>query len=524
MGTGFLKVQATTADEAMPVPNARVIVQKPDGTKLYEAKTDENGSSEVFSLSAPDKSFTLDPNYTEPAYSICDVIVSAPGFITRHIHGVEIVDTQTAILPVHMSPVSDDASPSGVEHIYIPEVGLLIPGTRGNPNPPPMGPDGEITRDTDLAPLSTAPESRVLNEVIIPDYITVHLGRPSDSTASNVRVRFIDYIKNVTSSEIYPTWPYNSLVANIHAIVTFTLNRVFTEWYRSRNYNFDITNSTQFDMAYRYGGPVFENISQIVDGIFNVYAHRYGFLNPFFTQFCNGTTATCPGLTQWGTVTLANQGMTPLQILRHFYPNDLELTASNNIRGITSSYPGYPLEQGSSGENVRSMQNFLNRIRVNYPAIPLISNPNGNFDGETTAAVTAFQRIFNLTADGVIGRNTWNRILYIYVAVTRMAELDAEGVRVSIGRNPPNVVLQQGSRGAHVRELQFILNSIAPYHPAVPRVINDGVFGAGTRNSVIDFQRAFGLTPDGVVGPTTWARLYSVYRGVEDNVPHPPPP
>lgn len=312
------------------------------------------------------------------------------------------------------------------------------------------------------------------------------------------------------------------MISNIHVIVTFALNRVYTEWYRSRGYNFDITNSTSYDQAYRDGAQIFENISKLVDNIFNVYVRRFGFQNPFFTSFCNGTTVTCAGLSQWGTVSLANRGMTPLQILRYYYPDDVELNESNNITGITSSYPGYALAVGSQGEPVRRMQNYLNRIRVNFPLIPLISNPNGVFGTDTQDAVRAFQRSFALTADGVIGKSTWNKISFIYVGVTRLAELESEGVRISIGKNPPNVVLSQGARGHDVLELQFILNSIAPYYDSVPYVIKDSVFGAGTKNAVIEFQKAFGLTPDGVVGPATWNKLYAVYRGIHDNVVVPP--
>jgi len=501
MGRGYLKMQVTTANEALPIANAHVTIERPDGVILYETDTDANGNTDYFSLTAPDVQYTLDPNFREPAYSVCDVVVSARGFVTEHVHGVEIVDTQSTILPVHMLPLTDEPHHMTDNHIYIPPVGLLIPAEYRKVDPP---------------------ESRVLSGVLIPDFITVHLGAPTNASARNVRVPFPEYIKNVTSSEIYSTWPYNSLVANIHAITTFALNRVFTEWYRSRGFNFDITNSTSYDQKYRDGGVIFENINQIVDGIFNVYARRIGFGNPFFTQFCNGTTVTCPGLSQWGTVTLANRGMIPLDILRYYYPNDLELISSNNITGIVETYPGYSLGLGSQGDSVRRMQNFLNRIRVNYPLIPLISNPNGSFGVETQNAVRTFQRTFHLTQDGIIGRETWNKITFIYVGVTRLAELNSEGIRISIGANPPNVVLSQGSRGENVLELQFILNVIAEYYNTVPPVIKDGVFGAEVKNSVIEFQRTFSLTPDGVVGPGTWNKLYSVYRGIDENVKVPP--
>jgi len=506
MGVGFLTIQARIGDDVIPVANAKVIIRRPDGPILYETATNANGNTQSFALTAPQAELTLDPNYPGPAYSICDVKVSAPGFMTTTIRDVEIVDTQTSILPVYMRPVAIGTESRSQSIIIIPPKALLYGDQREQVGPP----------DTPL------PENRVLNEVVIPDYITVHLGRPDNASARNVRVRFSEYIKNVASSEIYPTWPQSSLVANIHAIVTYALNRVFSEWYRSKGYSFDITNSTAFDQSYRDGGPIFENISRIVDGIFNVYARRIGFGNPFFTQFCNGTSVTCAGLSQWGTVTLANQGMTPIQILHHYYPKDLELVLSNNITQVPVSYPGTPLRLGSRGDSVRKMQNYLNRIRVNFPLIPRISNPNGVFDEETLEATRMFQRTFNLTPDGIIGRETWNKISSIYVGVIRLGELGSEGERVGIGATPPSEVLRQGARGEHVMQLQFILDAVSHYYNSVPSVIKDGVFDTATKNAVIEFQKTFGLTMDGIVGPTTWNKLYDVYRSIEDNTTIPP--
>jgi len=269
---------------------------------------------------------------------------------------------------------------------------------------------------------------------------------------------------------------------------------------------------------------VYESISKLVDEVFNVYARRIGFRNPFFTQFCNGTTVTCAGLSQWGTVTLANQGKNPTQILQYYYPNDLELAESNNITGIVESYPGTVLKLGSQGDAVRRMQNYLNRIRVNFPLIPRISNPNGSFGADTQDAARTFQRTFNLTVDGIIGRATWNKINFLYVGVIRLAELDSEGERVGLSPNPPTAVLSQGAKGTNVVHLQFLLNAIAAYYESVPSVIKDSVFDSVTKNSVVEFQKAFRLMPDGIVGPQTWNKLYEVYRGIENNVSLPPAP
>ncbi|MCL2827215.1 MAG: peptidoglycan-binding protein [Oscillospiraceae bacterium] len=510
MGIGFLTIHATTGDDALPVPNAHVTVADTDGTLLYEAETDTGGMTQPFEIIAPSVTLTLDPHYQGSAYATVTVRVRALGFVTEHIHGVEIVDTQTAILPVHMEPVADEPNPVTDNYIQISEIGLLA-------RPPYQD---QVPLPGTLYP----PRTRALPEVVIPDFITVHLGAPTNAAARNIRVRFADYIKNVTSSEIFSTWPRNSLLANIHAIVTFALNRVFTEWYPSRGFHFDITNNTQFDMAYREGGPIFQSISDLVDAYFNVYIHRAGFINPWPARFCAGPSGACQhgGMSQWGTVTLANQGLTPLQILRRSYPNDIVLTQSNNIGGIPITFPGHVLTIGSSGDAVRRIQNYLNRIRVNFPSIPRIENPNGVFGADTAAAVREFQRINGLTVDGVVGRATWNRITMIFVAVSRLAELDTEGIRDSIGQNPPHVVLSQGSRGQHVLELQYILNVIAAFYDVVPTVIQDGVFDARTRNAVIEFQRNFGLVADGVVGPLTWNQLYAVYRGINQNVTIPP--
>jgi N-acetylmuramoyl-L-alanine amidase len=506
VGIGFLQINTTTSGGALPVTDALVQINSIDGTPLYMTMTDENGNTQVFPITAPDKSLTLNPNYNQPAYSGVNVVVSAPGYITQHINGVQIIDTETAILPLNMEPLAQGQA-SGDNFIDIPPIGLLLPQ-----NVTPEGPP------------ETPATARVLSEVLIPDYITVHLGVPTDATARNLRVRFSDYIKNVASSEIYSTWPNNSLTANIHAIVSFALNRVYTEWYRSRGYNFDITNNTNYDQYFREGAMIYESISRIVDEIFNVYIHRIGFANPLFALFCAGASGTCEngGMSQWGTVTLANSGYNPLQILQNSYGNNIDLSASDNIGGITATYPGTPLSTGSSGPDVQRIQNFLNRIRINYPAIPRIEDPNGVFGADTATAVQTFQSINALTQDGIVGPATWNKITQVYVAVTKLAELNGEGTRVSIGTTPPSSVLSVGSRGNDVLELQFILNTIAASYPEVPDVIQDSLFDTRTRDSVLAFQKTFGLPQDGVVGPATWAKLYSVYQGIRDNVKVPP--
>ncbi|MCL1806481.1 MAG: peptidoglycan-binding protein [Oscillospiraceae bacterium] len=509
MGMGTIMIETRAADEGLPISGADVVIRS-NGRVLAELKTDGSGQTEKVSVEAPDKENTLSPNAPGPHYGTVEVTVSKPGFATVVISNVQIFDGIDAYLPVHMHPAAE---------------GWQEPERTVIPPPAVEGAEERVIQAaaTLRDPPSGSLEPFALRDVIVPDYITVHLGKPNDY-ARNIRVPFAEYIKNVTSSEIYPTWPQNSLLANIHAIVSFTLNRVYTEWYRSRGFPFDITNSTQFDMAFVENRDIFTNISQLVDMYFNTYARRTGHRNPFFTEFCNGTTATCPGMSQWGTVALANQGLTPIQILRRYYPNDLELVTTNNIQSITESYPGVALREGSSGADVKRMQDFLNRIRVNYPLIPQITNPNGTFGPDTAAAVQTFQRTFNMIPDGIIGRATWNRISYIWVAVTKLAELTGEGERIGIGLTPPTSVLRLGSRGADVLELQYLLNFISQYYATIPSVIQDSLFGTSTRDAVMEFQRQFGLNADGIVGPATWNRLYSVYRSINTEAPIPPGP
>ena len=346
----------------------------------------------------------------------------------------------------------------------------------------------------------------------IPSTITVHLGRP-DAPAENVTLLFPDYIKNVASSELYPTWPENALRANIYAQVSFALNRIYTEWYRSQGYDFDITNTTAFDQAFVNGRSVFDEVSRIVDELFNDYVRRQGTVEPLFTAYCDGRQTTCDGLRQWDTVTLANQGLTPYEILQRYYGNDIDIVSAP-VRANAPSYPGIALRQGDAGNSVQQMQLRLNRISQNYPAIPKIANPNGIFGADTDAAVREFQRIFGLSPDGIIGKETWYRIAYIYTSVKRLSELNSEGVQYSeIATQYPSQ-LSVGSSGEYVLVLQYYLAVISRFYDSVPSVSQTGVFDAQTENAVKAFQRTFGLDPDGIVGRNTWNDIYRAYRGI----------
>ncbi len=353
---------------------------------------------------------------------------------------------------------------------------------------------------------------------VIPETVTVHLGRP-DAAVRNVTVPFVDYIKNVASSEIYPTWPESAIRANIYAQISFVLNRIYTEYYRSRGYDFDITNSTSIDQSFVYGRDIFENISQIVDEIFNSYLRRRGSIEPLFAAYCDGVEVQCNGLSQWGTVELANDGFTPYQILQYYFGDDIDIIRDVPIEGIDESYEGTPLRLGSVGNSVRLIQIRLNRISRNFPGIPKISNPDGYFDAETRDAVRVFQDQFSLTPDGVVGSATWYAIARIYNGVKRITDVSSEGI-------PPEDVtllygteLREGSAGAGVTELQYFLALIAAFSESVRPVAIDGVFGANTRAAVEDFQFDYGLPVTGTVEIDTWRALYTTYRNLLNSLP-----
>ncbi len=348
----------------------------------------------------------------------------------------------------------------------------------------------------------------------VPQSITVHLGAPS-ADAPNVTVSFPDYVKNVASSEIYPTWDESALRANILAITSFALNRVYTEFYRSRGYDFDITNSTAFDQYFVNGRAYFENISELVDELFNDYLRRPGFVEPLAAKFCNGTTVTCEGLSQWGSQNLAQQGLNSDQIIRNYYGN-VETVLNAPIRGITSSYPGTPLRAGSTGPSVVVVQTSLNRISQNYPAIPKIPAVDGIYGSRTEAAVRKFQQVFGLTPDGIVGPATWYQIVRLYTAVTALSELRSQGQRFySISWSPPNG-LAPGDTGEKVQFLQYMLAILSDYIPEIPPVSIDGVYGPATRAAVLAAQRRFRLPETGTVGSDTWDEIYSQYAGIEN--------
>lgn len=502
MATGYLLIQARTAQDAVPLGGVHIRLMDDQGRTFQELVTDENGETPVISLETVSRTLSLNPYYSGLPYINYQILASAPGFNSLRVMEIPIFEGETAVQPLALIPMRQVQRLPVRTELSIGKPAVAMRETRQQEGP--------------------VAEPYVLRQVVIPNPITVHLGRP-DAAASNVQVSFSDYVKNVASSEIYPTWPEAALTANIYAIITFALNRIFTEWYKSRGYDFDITNSTAYDQYFIYGRPIYESISRIVDRIFNEYLRRQGHTAPYFTSFCNGTTATCAGLSQWGSVTLAEQGLSPIQILRSYYPQDIEIAETNAVTGVLSSYPGTLLRTGSTGLDVETIQTYLNRIRRNYPAIPAITDAAGSFGSSTEAAVRKFQSIFNLASDGIVGKATWYKISSIYTAVARLAELDSEGAALGIGTVPPSSLLRRGSQSQDVLTLQYLLSLIAEYYPFVPAVDQDGIFGSRTQQSVIAFQQMMRLAPDGIVGPATWNALYQVYLGILENVPVPAP-
>lgn len=347
----------------------------------------------------------------------------------------------------------------------------------------------------------------------IPPEITVHLGAP-DQPAQNVTVPFTGYIKNVASSELYPTWPEEALRANILAQVSFALNRVYTEFYRAKGYDFDITNSTAFDQAFVQNRDIFENISNLVDQLFNSYIRRDGFIEPLLAIYCDGVRTICPGgLSQWGTVGLAEAGLIPFDILQTYYGNNIGIVFDAPIFATPDSYPGVAIRRGDRGDNVAIIQRRLNAISANYPSIDKINPVDGIFGERTERSVQQFQRIFNLAPDGVVGQATWYKIIQIFNAVRRLNEVNSQGLIVDGQPIAFSRTLSLGSSGLDVQLLQFLLNTVATYSDIVPYVPQDGIFGTSTENAVRSFQQSAGLPDTGIVDEQTFNTLYDYYMG-----------
>ena len=348
---------------------------------------------------------------------------------------------------------------------------------------------------------------------IVPNYITVHLGKP-DENVQDVTVPFVDYISNVASSEIYPTWPEESLKANIYAIISFTMNRVYNEWYRSKGYNFDITSSPSYDQTYIPNRSTYDNNNNIVEEIFNNYVVKDGQVQPYFTRYCDGRNTTCDGLSQWGTVSLANQGKSALDILKYYYGNDISIVYDAPVGDNTQGYPGYPISLGSVGNPVLLIQRDLRRIRQNYPAIPNINDTFGIYDEETRAAVLKFQQIFSLPETGIVDKATWYKIKYIYTSVKKLSDLYSEGLTESEVTFLYSDELKYGDTGIEVEEIHYFLDAIAFLDPDIPRLPLNSVYSDNTVSMVKAFQKKYGLPVTGIFTYDDWVVLKDAYNTI----------
>lgn len=403
---GNLSINVTSSLGTLPINNATIsisITGEPNSV-IETLTTNSSGQTQTIELPAPDIEYSTNPNNEVRPYSEYDISVSAPGYEPTIISGTEILPDVTAVQPITMIPIE---TPEPEEPIIIPDHTLYG-------EYPPKIPEAEIK------PINESGEI-VLSRVVLPEFIIVHNGVPKDSTAKNYYVRYTDYIKNVVSSEIYATWPENTIYANTLAIMSFTLNRVYTEWYRNQGYNFTITSSTAYDQKWIYGRNIYENVSRIVDSIFSNYLSRPGVRQPIFTSYCDGNRVNCTGLSQWGSKYLGEQGYSPIEIIRYYYGNDMYINSTQYISGIPSSWPGSNLTIGSSGQKVLQLQQQLNRIARNYPALPSISE-DGVYGNNTANAVRVFQQIFDLPATGIVDYPTWYKISEIFVGVTRISE------------------------------------------------------------------------------------------------------
>jgi hypothetical protein len=407
--TGTLKISVTSSIGFVPVHDAKISISYtgvPDEV-IMRLTTNISGQTEVIELPAPSPELSMNPNPGEQPYSEYNLLVTAEGYEPVLVTGSEILPGELSLQPISMNPL--EISNEEEKYVNIPEHTLFG-------EYPPKIPEDEIK------PIDESGEI-VLSRVVIPEYIIVHDGVPKDSSATNYWVRYRDYIKNVASCEVYSTWPESTLYANILAIMSFTLNRVYTEWYRNQGYDFTITSSTAYDHKWVYGRNIYENIDQLVDNIFANYLSRPGVRQPIFTSYCDGKRVTCDGMSQWGSKYLGDEGYTAIEIIRYYFGNDMYINTAEAISGVPSSYPGYELTIGASGDKVRQIQTQLNRIAQNYPAIPQIT-ADGIYGPKTAEAVKAFQKIFDLPQTGITDYATWYEISEIYVGVTRISEPD----------------------------------------------------------------------------------------------------
>lgn len=502
MPYGFLQVRVTTQG-VLPLEDVKITIIDGHTLKALAGKTfltGSDGKTNVIKLDTVSKDLSFDENNTEiMPYSNYNLIIEKDGFMKGEIIGVQIFENETTNQNVVLLPRPTDYGNKFEKDFSTGNVQKLF----------------NVQED-----LQEGTNNYILQKVIIPKSVTVHLGKPNDSSARNVTVPFMVYLKSVASSEIYPTWPREALKANILCQISFILNRIYTEWYRSKGYNFDITNSTSYDQKYIHDRGTFESTDKIVDEIFNNYVTKKFKKEPFFTEYCDGKQVTCKGLKQWGTVDRAKEGMKALEILKYYYGDDIQIDSSDSIESVSTSYPGSPLKVGSTGQNVEILQAQLNRIGDNYPSIKKL-NVDGIFGNNMKSAVITFQKIFNLTADGIVGKSTWYKISYVYVAVKKLAELTSEGETLDPG-SYPGYVVKRGDRGVNVMAIQYYTSQASIYISSLNSLKIDGVFGSDVEKQVKNFQRYFNLSIDGKVGPLTWGKMRNVWLSIKNGSTVPP--
>lgn len=510
MEKGYIRVISATSDKVQPVSFAHITISKTVAAEIvfeHSFVTDEDGYSQAVLVDTPNKSLSLDKQNTEIPYATYDIVAEAKGFLPFEMYGVEVFSGETSLVTINFLPATNS--------------GLY----RSASAPFDIEPHGlfDDSGGSGLPPISECPTLKVLQVPIIPRLITVHLDKPNVA-ARNVEVSFRDYIKNVASSEVYPTWPVQCLRANIFSQISIALNRVYTEWYISKGYTFHITGSASYDQKYSYGRNIFENISRLVDEIFNIYIIRPGFIEPYFAQYCDGKTISCSGLSQWGSKDLAERGYSDISILRYYFGNSVQLHTSSLIEDVPESYPGSALRRGSSGTSVQIMQRWLNRIAKDYPSFGQISPVDGVFGAGTETVVKKFQKQFSLVQDGIVGKSTWYKISLTYVAVKKLSQLTSEGEKpdgIAPAGTYGGVSLKIGSSGDKVQEMQFYLQQIAVYNKSIPAITPDGRFGNGTNSAVIAFQKYYKLTQDGIVGKITWDKIYTEYKSIGEDISPP---
>ena len=353
---------------------------------------------------------------------------------------------------------------------------------------------------------------------VVPNNITIHLGSPNEQ-ARDITVSFTDYISNVASNELYPTWPKNALIANIYTIISFAMNRIYNEWYRSKGYNFDITSSPNYDQTYKENSSTYENINNIVGDIFNNYVVKGNQVQPYFTRYCDGRVTKCDGLSQWGSVTLANQGKTPLEILKNYYGNDISIKYDAPVGDSKDGYPGYVVGLGAAGNPVLAIQRDLRRIRKNYPAIGDITNTVGIYDEETEEAVKEFQKIFDLPITGSVDKNTWYKIKYVYTSVKKLSDLYSEGLTENDVTFLYTDELNYGDTGIEVEYIHYFLDALAFLDSDIPRLQTNSIYNNNTITMVKAFQKKYKLPVTGVFTYSDWLVLKNAYRNILKSFP-----